>query len=167
MTIVGWIYWIVYQLLSLVFEIVGFVLLIPFAAFGLWTTRPGKSPLFSGRTVTAWVGGWLMQPWDNEEDGVVPPALVNGQPYMSGKSDRLRAYVWSAWRNPTSGMKILPGASFKCSDNVKVTIKPWGYIASDGWRPCLAYKFIRIGWVINPDAQAGWRSWPTLENWKP
>jgi hypothetical protein len=116
--------------------------------------------------------GSILQAWDNEENGVVPPRLVNGAPYMLGHPDSLRSYVWSAWRNPTAGLKVLLEGTI--SPAVKIVIRPNGYWATDGYRWCYARKFAkpilglrgyRVGWLINTDARAGWRTWPVAENY--
>jgi hypothetical protein len=105
----------------------------------------------------------LLEVFDNEEDGVVPPALVNGKPYLEGVDDRLRAFAWSAWRNSANGLRWLPGAACYLDARLVVTPKPWGYVASCGWRPCVQWHRLRIGWLVNQDARPGYRSWPVLE----
>jgi hypothetical protein len=105
--------------------------------------------------------------WDNEEQGVLPDAN-NGNPWLPGKPDWLRAYVWSAFRNAANGMRWLPGAAFLIDANgAKITRTPGGgYYAVANGRPCKCWKSFRIGWLINLDAAPGWRSWPIAGNTK-
>jgi hypothetical protein len=158
----GWFYWGAWQLLSLVATIVGIPVLLPLAYFGLWETRPGKSWLFPGINVAAWRGGWLTFLWDNEEDGV-----TGADWYRRIHGNRpawLNAYLWSAWRNAANGMRWLPGAAFLVDKNqLSIRKTATGYVATHGWRQCVVWRGLRFGWLINLDADTGWRSWPVLE----
>jgi hypothetical protein len=161
----GWLYWIVWQLVSFALELVGLPLLLPLALFHAWTTRPGKSAMFGPAPVTAWIGGWLTFPWDNEQDGVVPPQMVNGAPYLITYPQWLRAYIWSAWRNPANGMRWAPLAATTFTSKPVVTQSASGYVATYGWRQCIVWHGIRFGWLINPNAAIGDRTWPVLERY--
>jgi len=151
--IIGWIYWLIYQLLSLSLGLIGLFLLIPFAALKLWKHRRGLNPMFPDRIITAWwLGTSIMFPWCNEEDGVAPG------PHPT----RWSAYKWSALRNSVNNMRMLPGASFYVDDTMTVKQYTWGAVVTQGWRQCVCVAGRHIGWMMTPDAQPGWRSWPTL-----
>jgi len=148
----GWLYWIAYQVIGLALMVIGWVLLIPFAALKLWYTIPSRNPMFADRAITAWRGGWLTLLWGNDENGVAPPPAT-----------RWSSYVWTAWRNPANNMRLLPGASFFIdSANLKIVSNSVGYVATCGWRQCIVYRGVRFGWLIPPDAATGWRAWPVV-----
>jgi hypothetical protein len=158
----GWLYWIVWQALSLLAAAVGALILLPLAYFQLWETRPGKSWMFGPQPVAAWRGGVLTALWCNEENGV-----TGADWYRKIHANRpvwLNAYLWSAWRNSANGLRWLPGAAFLVEKS-QLTIKETqhGYIATHGWRQCVQWRRLRFGWLINLDADTGWRSWPVLE----
>jgi hypothetical protein len=157
----GWLYWSVWQLLSLLVSAVGVVILLPLAYFQLWETRPGKSVMFGTAPVVAWRGGWLTLLWSNEEDGVTGADWY--RKIHANRKPWLNAYLWSAWRNAANGMRWLPGAAFLV-DKQKLSVRKTtsGYIATHGFRQCVVWKGWRFGWLIAADAATGWRSWPVL-----
>lgn len=162
MIALGWLYWTVYQLLSLVVTLVGFPVVGILAACRCWTIRKSLHPMFPGPT-WAWRGGWLTALWGNEEDGIGGPRNLAPTPWS--------AFVWCAWRNSANGLRLLPGASFVLPASPAVRYFRGGYVATVGWRQALAFTLgrstYRIGWMIDDDAQAGWRSWPIVAKRKP
>lgn len=163
MIALGWIYWAAYQLLSLlVLTPLGMLVLGVMAPLRLWTRRESYMPAFPGE-VWAWRGGWLTAVWGNEEDGIGGRHRIDPSPRA--------AWLWCAWRNSTSGMRLLPGAYFELPHPPHVRTTSDGYVATIGWRQCRAFRFrgtpYRIGWMIDDDAQAGWRSWPIVAKRKP
>lgn len=127
MKTLGWIWFAFVQLVAVVAMVVGWVLLIPFAALRLWTIKP--SPYFPGEMVEAWRGGWLMFPWGNLEDGVIGNAAHRRR----FKDDRVGAYLWSAWRNSANNLRFVfrwQGGPFWRWENAKHTF----YIQA-GWYP--------------------------------
>jgi hypothetical protein len=152
MTALGWIYWTLYQLVSLALTIAGWFLLTPFCVTHAWTLRPGLSSMFPGKAVWAWKGGWLMLPWDNEEDGIANGASPT--PWS--------AWYWSAFRNPCNNLRFCPGAAFVLKNKPVVKQTANGYVATCGWRQCVVWHGLRIGWLITADADVGYRSWPVL-----
>jgi hypothetical protein len=99
--IAAWAWFAIIQLSALLVTILGWVLLIPFAALRLWTVQ--DSPYFPGRKVEVWRGGLLMFPWGNLEDGVIGAEFYRAR----YKDDRLCAYLWSAWRNSANNLRFL------------------------------------------------------------
>jgi hypothetical protein len=87
--------------LSLLGAVAGFVVVPPLAITGSWTLTPNPN----GKPIYEWKYGlfWL---WGNHEDGVIPPAIVNGKPYLTGWPDWLRAIAWCAWRNKFSNLRF-------------------------------------------------------------
>jgi len=143
-------YWAAYQLLSVPLVLAGFVVVPLLAACKAWTSRPSKSPMFPG-IVTAWKFEPLTLPWGNDENGV-----------DNGTGSRWQAFVWSALRNPSNNMRLLPGASCY-SINPQFRDYGWGYTAIDeDGRWCVNIGGKKFGWLINRDAKKGWRSWPVF-----
>jgi hypothetical protein len=147
MIALGWLYWILYQLLSFfVFFPIGLVVLAPLAAMRMWYQRSNYSPMFPGRVVWAWKGGWLTFVFCNEEDGIC------GGVYPSP----LAAYDWSAIRNFANNMRLLPLASITLKG--PVTVK--GRIVTYGWRQCIYFGNFRFGWLLPKEGTTGYRAWP-------
>lgn len=160
----GWVYWAVYQALGFfVLMPLGFVAVGVLAALQLWTYRPSLHPAWRDRSVWAWRGRWLTALWGNEEDGIGGRGGAIPEPWA--------AFVWCAWRNSTNGMRLLPLAYYELEHAPSVRYTAGGYLATVGWRQCRAFTFrgtpYRIGWMIDDDAQAGWRSWPVIARRKP
>lgn len=163
----GWLVWTVFQLVSLVLTIIGWPLLLPLAFLEAWAPRPSKSSIFAGRNVNAWVGGWLTWIWCNEEDG------VTGAPWYTlryrTRSEKINAYLWSAWRNSANNLRFLPGMSFLTVKAQLVVSRGATFTTiTQGWRQCLilgppAAPWLRIGWLMHETDGDGWRAWPVLE----
>ena len=155
---------------------------------GLTGPLSGMLLLIHWGSIAATVGiflgalGAILFAWDNEENGVVPPLLVNGTPYMPQSNASLRAYVWSAWRNPTAGLKVWLEGTISNKVKISVTGNSVGDTlttgsslwATDGYRWCYAKRFVkpvlglkgfRLGWLINVTAVAGYRTWPVFGNY--
>jgi hypothetical protein len=147
----GWLYWIVYQLVSIALMPVGIVLCGIASLCHDWTQRPSRYPYADGRVRWQW-SFFLLWLWCNEEDGIEPGTLVPS-PWT--------AFKWSALRNSANNMRALPGAFFVC-DSSKLTFRDysWGYIATQGWRQCIKYRRLRIGWLIPRTASTGSPAWP-------
>jgi len=159
----SWLAWAIWQLTSSALGLIGY-LIIAVCAFGkLWYQRQGRNPAYPGRTLWEWKGGWLTYPFCNEEDGVIPPAEVNGSPYWAGWPQGWRAFWWSAWRNSVNNLRMFPGNFVVFESDPVVTITKNGYTASYGWRRCLQWRRLRIGWLINPTAKKGDYSWLVTE----
>jgi hypothetical protein len=162
MIALGWLYWTVYQILSAVVMLVGFPVVGILAACRAWHIRESYLRAFPGPT-WAWRGGWFTALWSNEEDGVGGMRRIPPTPWA--------AFVWCAWRNSANGMRLLPLAYFELPVSPAVRYTPGGYVATVGWRQCRAFTFrgtpYRIGWMIDDDAQPGWRSWPVIARRKP
>lgn len=158
----GWLYWFVYQVLSIVLTLVGFPIVGALAALRLWTIRKSLHPAWPGY-VYAWRGRWLTAVYSNEEDGIGGPRGRVPAPW--------RAFVWCAWRNSANGLRLLPLAYYELPDAPAVRYTRGGYLATSGWRQCRAFSAFgsvwRIGWMIDDDAQRGWRSWPIVARRKP
>src|ERR1700737_789244 len=107
MKALGWAWFCIVQLIEAIFLLIGLLLLIPMAYFKLWVLKP--SPYFPGRIVTVWRGGWLMFPLGNWEDGCTGEASTQrAAEYASRYPDiRLRAYMWSALRNPANNLRFI------------------------------------------------------------
>jgi hypothetical protein len=116
--IAAWAWFAMVQLIALLVTVLGWVLLIPFAALRLWTMR--ESRYFPGRQIAVWRGGWLMWPFGNEEDGVTGAEFYRAR----FKDDRLCAYLWSAWRNSANNLRFVfrwQGGPFWRWENAKHT----------------------------------------------
>ena len=146
----GWLYWIIYQLLSGVVTAVGLVVIAPLAYFRCWEYVDGRNPLFPGRKVLSWKWRYATLLWCNDESGIGGPG-------------RWDAYEWSAIRNSANNMRILPGASYLITGAPKVTHYGSFTVLTDGWRQCVVIGKRKFGWLMNADSQAGWRSWPVIQ----
>lgn len=162
----GWVYYILYQLISLVGTIIGYFLLIPFCIFKSWEIRPGRSSIFPNRIAYQWKYKFLF-PWSNEENGI--------QGGIIGPMNSLSVYKWSALRNPVNNLRfILPGASFLTkkkehsyytTDTMSTT---YTLTITNGWRQCIVFFYkgtpkLRIGWLLHPSDGDDWRSWPVFQ----
>lgn len=159
----GWLYWAVYQALSLlVLMPIGWIVLGVMAPLRLWEIRRSLHPAWPG-AVWAWRGRWLTAAWGNEEDGIGGRGRIAPDPWA--------AWLWCAWRNSTNGMRLLPLAYYVLERSPAVRYTRTGYVATVGWRQCRAFTAFgitwRIGWMIDDDAQKGWRSWPVIARRKP
>ena len=134
-TLGGWILFALMQCVLAAFFLVGTVLLIPFAALRAWRPRPSK--IYTDRTVLAWRGGWLLYPWDNEEDGVTGNASYRAHYADSG----LSAYRWSAWRNSANNLRFL----FAWKDGPFKRVEYRGWYAQAGFRPDTGWPVLSAG----------------------
>ncbi len=103
MKVLGWVWFVIVQLIAFAFFLVGIVVLLPLAFARAWVDRPSR--YFPNRTVTAWVGGWLTFPWGNEEDGVTGADFY--QKRFKPSHLWLCAYLWSAWRNSANNLRFV------------------------------------------------------------
>lgn len=162
MIALGWLYWLIYQAASLAVTLIGVPVVAVLCALRAWERRESYLYAFPG-DVWAWKGGWLTVWFGNEEDGIGGRSRIDPQPWP--------AFVWCAWRNSANGMRLIPGAYFELPTSPAVRRFPGGYLATVGWRQCLAFTLgrstYRIGWMIDDDAQPGWRSWPVIAKRKP
>ena len=152
MIALGWLYWLAYQIVSIALMPVGWLLVGVASICWDWQERPSRYPYADGRVRWQWKFPllWL---WCNEEDGIA------GGPTPTP----LAAFKWSALRNSANNMRALPGAFFVC-DSASLTFRdyPWGYVASQGWRPCVKFHGFRFGWLIPRTAATGSPAWPVI-----
>lgn len=107
---VAWFWYVVVQLIMLLFMVAGWVVLIPPCLLHAWYPSAFGS-ISDGRVIDRWSWWWLSA-FQNPEDGVSgQQALIwtsTGQvPYMPNAPAWWRAYCWSAWRNSCDNMKYL------------------------------------------------------------
>lgn len=109
----GWLWFVIVQLISLVAMVLGWLVLIPFCLGQAWTISTLSGSIKDGRHIDHWNAGWLRYVYDNPEDGVSgQQALVcntDGQlvSYMPHAWAPWRAYCWSAWRNSADNLKYV------------------------------------------------------------
>lgn len=132
MAVLGWAYYALSQIVSGLFTVIGWVLLLPFCLLNAWSLdgisiKPLDDqqiaalkrantwiPLSRGRRmITRWSWDWLNAIYGNPEDG------VSGQEALLWDGDKLvvfmereprawwRAYKWSALRNSTNNLKYV------------------------------------------------------------
>ena len=122
----GWLLFIVVQLIAFVCTVVGWVILLPMAALGMWVTRQSYE---YPKVVTAWRGGALTFLWGNEEDGVTGADF-----YLPHAPSRLRAYLWSAWRNSANNLRFVfrwrSGPFYRWQNGAKTLYFQMGWNAS-------------------------------------
>lgn len=162
--------WSAMATLSYVLAIAGLPI-VALLAFREWW-GPGRSAL--GHPITVWSPRWAW-PWSNLEDGVIPPQLVNGNPYMLHWSERWRAFVWCAWRNKVSNLRFTPLLGFTVQPaKIKGAGNAWNLyerptsspvfswsVASQGpyagawfvFRPLK--RQLRVGWALVPADASG------------
>jgi hypothetical protein len=107
---IGWPWFALVQLISLLATVVGWVLLIPFCLARAWILD--DQSIKDGRPVDRWRWSVLNVVFGNPEDGVsggTALVWVNGvlSPYMPNAWAPWRAYCWSAWRNSADGLKYV------------------------------------------------------------
>lgn len=107
---IGWIWFALVQILSLLAMVLGWIVLIPFCLAQAWTMDTISTK--DGRLIDRWSWHPLNQIYDNVEDGVSgQTALVwiNGSltHYMPNAWAPWRAYCWSAWRNSCDSLKYV------------------------------------------------------------
>lgn len=132
----GWIWFVIVQLICLLATVLGWVVLVPFCLAQAWTLSTLSGSVKDGRPIDHWNAGWLRALYDNPEDGVSgAQALVwSGgklEPFMPGAWPPWRAYCWSAWRNSADNLKYVfkwVGGPFYRWENGK-------FYAQAGWYP--------------------------------
>lgn len=161
MTILGWLYWVVYQLLSLLATLIGIPLCYALATTRSWRLRDSKNQHYK-RQVTAWKYEPLTLLWGNEEDGVTGAEWFHKA--NQTRTDVQIAFEWSALRNSANNMRLLPGAMavLKKSDII-YRDTAHGFVATFGWRQCIEWRGFRIGWRITKAAEDGDYTWPIAE----
>lgn len=118
-----------FQARSLAATILGWFLLAPLAAMQNWVWIPSAAGKHD--FISVWKPDWVDAVWGNAEDGVTGDTFYAQQV----KGTRLRAYLWSAWRNSANNMRwgnaVLGGPFFR------VTKGNWifqmGYRPDNGW----------------------------------
>lgn len=101
----SWLWFIVVQLVTLVFFLIGLVLLAPLCLLQAWK-RDAKS-IKDGRVIDRWAVP-INLIYGNPEDGVSgTTAIVEGAYYLPFSSVPARAYRWSALRNSVDGLKYV------------------------------------------------------------
>lgn len=127
MIVLGWLWYVVVQLIMLVFMVAGWLLLIPFCLSHAWFPSAFGS-ISDRRVIDKWSWRPLNWVYGNPEDGVSGlQALIwlnstTRGPYMPLPGfllqlwqarlfvwlfDAWRAYCWSGWRNSCGGLKYL------------------------------------------------------------
>lgn len=134
MKIVGWLWFVIIQILSLCLMVVGWIVLIPFVLLKSWHT--GNSPVYSDRNITMWNLSILDKIYGNWEDGVVPPDW-----YMTGINTLWRTYMWTAWRNSTNNLRWI----FLWKDGPWFQYRNKGYYFQAGWRPDTGWYVLSAG----------------------
>ena len=153
MTLLGWLYWLAYQVLSLVFLLLGIPVVGLLAATRSWKRRPSRSPMFPGLT-WAWRFEPLTFPFGNEEDGIGGNKQTAPTP--------IAAFKWSALRNSANNLRLLPGISYVLPDKPTVHRMGPATIITSGWRQCVYVGGFHFGWLMAADWGKGWRSWPVI-----
>ncbi|MDB6085200.1 MAG: hypothetical protein JWN43_3081 [Gammaproteobacteria bacterium] len=107
MKALGWLWFVIVQLIELVALILGLIVLLVLAATKCWYIR--ESRYFPGRQITVWRGGYLSWPWGNEEDGVTGEASTQRAATYAARypNIRIRAFMWSALRNPANNLRFV------------------------------------------------------------
>jgi hypothetical protein len=160
--VVKWLtYWILYQAINIPLIILGLLILILPSVLGLTKVRLSKNSMFPG-TVRVWSLEFLNPIWGNDENGVDNSRPDSSLLEAGVPRSRGYCYYWSALRNPTNNLRLLPGASSYSSNPV---FKGWSrvYWAVDvDGKFCLNINGLKFGWLINWGATKGYRSWPVL-----
>lgn len=113
MNVLGWLWYVVVQLIMAVFMVIGWFLLIPFCLKHAWFLSAWGS-IDDQRVIDVWSWLPLNRVYGNLEDGVSgQQALVWNKegtarvPYMPNAPAWWRAYCWSAWRNSCDNLKYV------------------------------------------------------------
>lgn len=107
---IGWLWFVVVQLFSLLAMVIGWIVLIPFCLAQAWTMDTISTK--DGRLIDRWSWHPLNRIYYNVEDGVSGQTAlvwVNGAltHYMPHAWAPWRAYCWSAWRNSCDSLKYV------------------------------------------------------------
>jgi hypothetical protein len=94
--------WIGLQALSLLLQLIGAVILAGPCYLRSWHPAPSTENRIP-QTINVWDSAFLNRIYGNDEDGVTGKPGYNTEP-----PSRLKAYVWSAWRNPVDNLKYWP-----------------------------------------------------------
>lgn len=96
--------WLLRMLAVLPLWLAGFPICYVLARRQAWEPRKSRfyaNPDGSQRILAQWRPRWAYV-WGNEEDGVAGPRW-----FMQGAPAWKRAFVWSAWRNPTNNLRFV------------------------------------------------------------
>ena len=132
----GWIYFILVQIVACVATVIGWFLLIYPCMRQAWVPMMQiyvpdwqKKANIPRKRIFIWDQSWLNPVWGNNEDGVVG-GLTNGVPY-NPECSAFKAYLWCAWRNSANNLRFIfqwIGGPF-----YEVTWKGWYFHC--GWYP--------------------------------
>jgi len=168
MCLVGPLTWVLELIVSGILWLLGFPLCGWFAYREQWYAR---TSLYFNRTILVWSKSWMWL-WGNEENGVAGPLwYAQENPTWS---QRWRAFVWSAWRNPTCNLRFMTPFGFLIdprrvryvgntldpdADYLKDPSRTLYYFAWCGWYSgfWLIYRGfqLRVGWKIIPKDKDG------------
>lgn len=84
--------------------LLGFPIVLGLSLAHAWEPRRSRFYAYddgSPRIVAQWRPRWAWI-WNDEELGIAGP-----REWMHGRAPWLRAFVWSAWRNPTNGLRFI------------------------------------------------------------
>jgi hypothetical protein len=168
MILIQIIIWFVEMLVSVPLYVLGFPLCLIMAVLKKYSVQ--YSPYYD-REIVRWNYKWMFI-WDSPEDGVIGNVRWN----VTHKNWPIwfRVFVWTAWRNPTNGLRFLSPFGFKINpakvkfysncydvDDFRTLPKKfilWSY-AWQGLRSGFHAKIFvaetwhlnfRIGWKIKP-----------------
>ena len=125
-----WLYFAGFQVVCAALMVLGWVILLPAAACKFW--EPAWSVHYPGSRINVWKWRWLDAIWGNDEDG------VTGAPFYQAQfaDERVRAYMWTAWRNSTNNMRwasAIPGGVFIRWTSKSRRRFQMGFRPGDGW----------------------------------
>ena len=137
--------WLAYNLVTLVLQVVGF-LLVPIA---IWKAVPTISPITGKAIVTAPRWLWL---FGNDEDGYNPEWY---EVYELTWPWWWRQWVWAAWRNPVNNLRFV------------TWLHPPPVVGKVHYRTYWRFTFLWQGWAtrlvwISPKGHwltVGWKYW--------
>ena len=108
----GWLYFIVVQVVALIATVIGWFLLIIPCLLKAWVPveqlyQPDWAYCagLPKKTIQIWRWAWLNRIWGNNEDGVV--SGLSGNVEYNPDATRLGAYMWSAWRNSANNLRFV------------------------------------------------------------
>jgi hypothetical protein len=87
------------ELIAFAAMLVGWVLLLPFAAFRLWKDAPSRH--YPGVIIPVWRWRIIDIVWGNDEDGVIGAEFYRKR----FPDERVCAYMWSAYRNSSNNLR--------------------------------------------------------------
>lgn len=107
---IAWCWFAVTQVVTLVFTVLGWIVLLPFCIAQSWDVgAESVKPMPFRRYVDEWSWEPLNWVYSNPEDGVSGKyaRLIDGSSYMPNAPAWWRAYCWSAWRNSADNLKYV------------------------------------------------------------